>query len=68
MTRRLALCACALVVIALPVIHAMQTAAKPQFEVASVKPYKDDGGPRGSITYGPDGIVFAGLPMAFIIG
>jgi uncharacterized protein (TIGR03435 family) len=39
------------------------------FEVASVKPYKDEnGGPRNSFSYGPQGINFGGLALAFIIG
>lgn len=41
---------------------------RPSFEVASVKLYKDDGGPRNSRFYGPQGINFGGCTLAFIIG
>ena len=42
----------------------------PAFEVASVKPDKDDGvGPRNSAAvYGPKGVNFRALALAFIIG
>jgi uncharacterized protein (TIGR03435 family) len=48
---------------------AQPEAIQPLFEVASVKPYKDDGvGPRRShSSYGPQGIDFAGRSLAFII-
>ena len=47
--------------------------AQPQglkFEVASIKPFKDDGvSPRNShATYGPDGINFGALTLAYVIG
>jgi len=43
--------------------------APPKFEVASIKPYKDEnGGPRNSFSYGPQGINFGGLSLSFIIG
>jgi uncharacterized protein (TIGR03435 family) len=43
-------------------------AQPPAFEVASIKLYKDDGGPRNSRSYGPQGINFGGVTLAFIIG
>jgi bla regulator protein BlaR1 len=45
-------------------------AIRPTFEVAWVKPYKDDGvGPRNSHTsYGPQGVDLGARPLAFIIG
>ncbi len=50
-----------------PLIRA-QSAAVPKFEVASVRLYKDEnGGPRNSASYGPQGINFGGLTLAFII-
>src|ERR1700685_2196459 len=47
-----------------------QPSAHLKFEVASVKPWKDDGvSPRNShATYGPDGINFGALTLAYIIG
>ncbi|MBZ5674245.1 MAG: TIGR03435 family protein [Acidobacteriia bacterium] len=43
--------------------------APPKFEVASAKPYKEqNGGPRNLFSYGPQGINFGGLSLAFIIG
>ncbi len=42
--------------------------APPRFEVASIKPYQENGGPRNSVSYGPQGINFGGLSLAFIIG
>ena len=40
----------------------------PAFEVASVNPFRDDGGPRNSAVYGPQGVNFGGLTLAFIVG
>jgi len=40
----------------------------PKFEVASIKLFKDDGGPRNSAVYGPQGINFGGLTLAFVVG
>jgi hypothetical protein len=56
-----------------PPIHAQpqgSTASRPAFDVASVKPWKDDGmSPRNShSTYGPQGIEFGARTLGFIIG
>jgi len=55
-----------------PFIRAQPTpltvAGLPKFEVASVKLFKDDGGPRNSAVYGPQGVNFGGLTLAVIIG
>jgi bla regulator protein BlaR1 len=45
-----------------------ETSIMPTFEVASVKPFHDDGGPRNSAVYGPNGITFGGLTLAVLIG
>jgi len=51
------------------ILGSLHAQAPPKFEVASVKPYKDqNGSPRNSFVYGPQGINFGGLSLAFIIG
>jgi uncharacterized protein (TIGR03435 family) len=47
-----------------------QSTARPVFEVASIKVYKDEGtGPRNSrTTYGPDGIEMRARTLGFLIG
>src|SRR6202035_2879270 len=51
-------------------LGATPPSAEFKFEVASVKPFKDDGvSPRNShATYGPDGINFGALTLSGIIG
>jgi len=52
-----------------PAIRAQSPANTPQFEVASIKLYKDEiGSVRNSVFYGPQGINFGGVTLAFIIG
>jgi uncharacterized protein (TIGR03435 family) len=41
--------------------------AKSSFEVASVKPFKDYGGPRSEFSYKPDGVTCRGCTLAFVI-
>jgi uncharacterized protein (TIGR03435 family) len=47
---------------------AQQPPARPAFDVASVKLYKDDGGPRNSRSYTPRGVTFGGCTLGYIIG
>jgi uncharacterized protein (TIGR03435 family) len=56
--------------IALTCALGAQPTPRLKFEVASVKPFKDDGvSPRNShATYGPDGINFGALTLAYVIG
>ncbi len=77
-TKRVALAVAGIAAIALPVmvgimdapaIRAQSSAGTPKFEVASVKLYKDEiGTVRNSVFYGPQGITFGGVTLAFIIG
>lgn len=54
--------------ILLPQVSAQSAASTVKFDVAAVKPFKDDGGPRNAASYGPQGITFRGLTLAFIVG
>jgi uncharacterized protein (TIGR03435 family) len=57
------------IVVASLMVAAWGQSAAPRFEVASVKLYKDEnGGPRNSAAYGPQGVNFGGLTLAFVIG
>ena len=50
------------------ILVAIAGASGQTFDVASVKIYRDDGGPRNSRSYSPHGVTFGGCSLGFIIG
>lgn len=54
------------VICAVAGVACSQTAARPEFEIASVKQNKNGGSPR--LRYTPNGVDFAGVPLIWIIG